>query len=53
MENKVYKVLELTDTTRRLIDEVKDYSTDLVLLTVRLRAIMGTLIFFFWKTSDF
>ena len=41
MENKIYKVLELTDTTRRLIDEVKDYSTDLVLLTVRLRAIMG------------
>ena len=43
MENKIYKILELTDTTRRLIDEVKDYSTDLVLLTVRLRAIMGVM----------
>ena len=41
MENKIYKVLELANTTRRLIDEVKDTSTDLVLLTVRLRAIMG------------
>ena len=40
MENKIYKVLELANTTRRLIDEVKDTSTDLVLLTVRLYAIM-------------
>ena len=39
MENKIYKVL--ANTTRRLIDEVKYTSADLVLLTVRLRAIMG------------
>ena len=39
MENKIYKVL--ANTTRRLIDDVKYTSADLVLLTVRLRAIMG------------
>ena len=39
MENKIYKVL--ANTTRRLIDEVKYTSADLVLLTVRLRAIIG------------
>ena len=43
MENKIYKVIELANTTRGLIAEVKDTSTDLVLLNVRLRAIMGVM----------
>ena len=41
MENKIYKVLELMNTTSRLMNEVKDTSPDLVLLNVRFRAIMA------------
>ena len=37
----MYKMLKLMNTTRRLMDEVKDTSPDLVLLNVRFRAIMG------------
>ena len=41
MENKIFKVLELMNTTSRLMNEVKDTSPHLVLLNVRFRAIMG------------
>ena len=37
----MYKMVKLMNTTRRLMDEVKDTSPDLVLLNVRFRAIMG------------
>ena len=41
MENKIYKVLELSVSIRRLMDEVKDLSDDLILLSTRLQAIIG------------
>ena len=41
MENKIYKVLQLSNSISRLIDEVKDLSDDLILLNTRLQAIIG------------
>ena len=39
MENKIYKVLQLSNSISRLIDEVKDLNNDLILLSTRLQAI--------------
>ena len=41
MENKIYKVLELSVSIRRLMDEVKDLSDELILLSNHLQAIIG------------
>jgi hypothetical protein len=41
MENKIYKVAQLSNSIRRLIDEVKDLSNDLILLNDRLQATIG------------
>ena len=43
MENKIYKVSQLSNSIRRLIDEVKDLSNDLILLNIRLQAIIRTM----------
>ena len=41
MENKIYKVLQLSNSISRLIDEVKDLNNDLILLSTRLQDIFG------------
>ena len=43
MENKIYKVLQLSNSIGRLIDEVKDLSDDLILLYTHLKDIIGTM----------
>ena len=43
MENKIYKVLQLSNSIGRLIDEVKDLSDDLILLYYHLKDIIGTM----------
>ena len=40
MENKIYKVLQLSNSIGRLIDEVKDLSDDLILLNTHLQDII-------------
>lgn len=43
MENKINKVAQLSNSIRRLIDQVKDLSIDIILLNSRLQAIIGTM----------
>ena len=43
MENKIYKVLQLSNSIGRLIDEVKDLSDDLILLNTHLKDIIETM----------
>ena len=40
MENKIYKVLQLSNSIGRLIDEVKDLNDDLILLSTHLQDII-------------